>query len=53
MFDGSTTYEFSEIPLESEPISEPASKAFESELLSVGGDGLAPPLGLHSVVGVL
>jgi len=31
MFDGSTTYEFLEIPSESELISEPASTAFESD----------------------
>jgi hypothetical protein len=34
MFDGSTTYEFLEIPFGSEPISEPANTAFESELFS-------------------
>ena len=52
MFDGSTTYGFLEIPSESELISEPASTAFEVTL-SVGGDGLVPPLGLRSVVGSL
>jgi hypothetical protein len=52
MFDGSTTYRFLEIPSESELISEPASTAFEVTL-SVGGDGLVPPLGLRSVVGSL
>ena len=34
MFDRSTTYEFLEIPSESELISEPANTTFESELLS-------------------
>jgi hypothetical protein len=34
MFDGSTIYEFLEIPFGSELISEPANTAFESELLS-------------------
>jgi hypothetical protein len=52
MFDGSTTYEFLEIPSESELISEPASTALKVTL-SVGGDGLVPPLGLRSVVRVL
>jgi hypothetical protein len=33
MFDGSTTYEFLETPFGSEPISEPANTAFESEIL--------------------
>ena len=44
MFDGSTTYEFLEIPFGSEPISEPANTAFESELVSVEGDGFVPTL---------
>jgi hypothetical protein len=42
MSDGSTTYEFLETPLESGPISEPASTVFQSELRSVEGDGLVP-----------
>jgi hypothetical protein len=40
------------IPSESELISEPASTALKVTL-SVGGDGLVPPLGLRSVVRVL
>jgi hypothetical protein len=32
MFDGSTTYEFLEIPFGSEPISGAANTAFENEL---------------------
>ena len=43
MFDRSTIYEFLEIPSKSELIFEQANKVFETELVSVEGDGLVSP----------